>query len=237
VRGLDPDVITYPVTSTLGDVLITFFYILVSILVLNFDVIWLGYLLSAILFLSPFIILSINYDLDIVVQQLRESILSVFITSIIIAFTGYFFRSMESILSNMPLIYFIYPALLTAVGDSGGIIGSISTTRMALTGEIDVKRLFGIYLPILNLLLFIVFIVYSSFGSFILFGSIYVNIVFTIILGGILSLNVIAVISILISYVTYYRGLDPDNFVIPIESSLADNITTLILFILTIFLI
>jgi cation transporter-like permease len=49
-----------------------------------------------------------------------------------------------------------------------------------------------------------------------------------------LATNVIAVSAIvLISYavaiLTFKKGLDPDNFVIPIESSLADSITSIAL--------
>ena len=49
-----------------------------------------------------------------------------------------------------------------------------------------------------------------------------------------LATNVVAGLAIeMISYVvavlTYKKGLDPDNFVIPIESSLADSITTICL--------
>jgi cation transporter-like permease len=44
-----------------------------------------------------------------------------------------------------------------------------------------------------------------------------------------LAVPLMAVISYLVATVTYSKGLDPDNFVIPIESSLADSITTIAL--------
>jgi cation transporter-like permease len=40
----------------------------------------------------------------------------------------------------------------------------------------------------------------------------------------------ITLITFAVGYLTYKKGLDPDNFVIPIESSLADSITTGALF-------
>jgi cation transporter-like permease len=41
---------------------------------------------------------------------------------------------------------------------------------------------------------------------------------------------IIVIVSYTVAVLTYRKGLDPDNFVIPIESSLADSITTLSLF-------
>jgi cation transporter-like permease len=51
----------------------------------------------------------------------------------------------------------------------------------------------------------------------------------------VLTTNVIAgaiivIVSYMVAVLTYRKGLDPDNFVIPIESSLADSITTMSLF-------
>jgi cation transporter-like permease len=39
-------------------------------------------------------------------------------------------------------------------------------------------------------------------------------------------------VSFAVAILTFQKGLDPDNFVIPIESSLADTITTAGLFIM-----
>ncbi len=48
---------------------------------------------------------------------------------------------------------------------------------------------------------------------------------------NILAVSSIVVISYAVAIFTYRRGWDPDNFVIPIESSLADGITTISLLI------
>ncbi|NIO37408.1 magnesium transporter MgtE, partial [Candidatus Bathyarchaeota archaeon] len=41
----------------------------------------------------------------------------------------------------------------------------------------------------------------------------------------------IILISYAIAVITFQKGLDPDNFVIPIESALADSITAVALFV------
>ena len=43
---------------------------------------------------------------------------------------------------------------------------------------------------------------------------------------NILAVSFIIIISFIIAISTQKRGLDPDNFVIPIESALAEGITT-----------
>jgi cation transporter-like permease len=46
---------------------------------------------------------------------------------------------------------------------------------------------------------------------------------------NILAVSIMVVIAYFVAIVTYRRGWDPDNFVIPIESSLADSVTTIAL--------
>jgi len=49
-------------------------------------------------------------------------------------------------------------------------------------------------------------------------------------LTNIIAVPVIVIISHLIAILTYRRGFNPDNFVIPIEASLSDSITSLALY-------
>ncbi|MEM3194187.1 MAG: magnesium transporter, partial [Candidatus Bathyarchaeia archaeon] len=59
----------------------------------------------------------------------------------------------------------------------------------------------------------------------------FISLTLTLIMTNIIAIPVIVAISYIVSILTFKRGLDPDNFVIPIESSLADNITTIALLI------
>jgi cation transporter-like permease len=45
-----------------------------------------------------------------------------------------------------------------------------------------------------------------------------------------MAASLIILIAYTTAILTFKRGLDPDNFVIPIESSLADSLTTISLF-------
>jgi len=80
-------------------------------------------------------------------------------------------------------------------------------------------------------------IIFAFFSIFsLLINSMFTPYSFLTFTSLLLITNVIAVAAIvLISYavsiLTLQKGLDPDNFVIPIESSLADSITSLALLI------
>ncbi len=45
--------------------------------------------------------------------------------------------------------------------------------------------------------------------------------------ANILSVSAMVIVAYAVAISTYNRGLDPDNFVIPIESSLADSMMTI----------
>ncbi|MCK5631273.1 magnesium transporter, partial [Candidatus Bathyarchaeota archaeon] len=55
---------------------------------------------------------------------------------------------------------------------------------------------------------------------------------FLLLITNIFSVIVMVYVAFSIAVLTFRRGLNPDNFVIPIESSLADTITTLFLFLI-----
>ena len=50
-----------------------------------------------------------------------------------------------------------------------------------------------------------------------------------LLITNLLAVFIIVIISFAIAMATFRKGLDPDNFVIPIESTLTDGITTIAL--------
>jgi mgtE-like transporter len=63
------------------------------------------------------------------------------------------------------------------------------------------------------------------------------NLLLILFVSNVIAFTVIVILSYAISILTFKRGLDPDNFVIPVESSLADSITTIALFVALIVII
>ena len=81
----------------------------------------------------------------------------------------------------------------------------------------------------------IVYVIYALFSSLSQFSATFLDIfVFVALLlaTNIFASVFMACIAFAVAILTFKRGLDPDNFVIPIESSLADTFTTVSLLIM-----
>jgi len=236
-KGLDPDVIVYPIMSTVADIVITLCYVFIlnlfflSGIVGRYVVVFLGVLLIT---LALDVLPRCIHDQGFV-KTIKESLLTLVFVTFIVNVTGTVLKGISEIVGRRKEIYIVYPALIDTVGDVGSVVGSTATTKLALgllkpsfhairnhatrisaTWAASII-MFAVY-PILSLL---------TQGTFTLHS-------FLSFTGLLLTANVIAVSAIvLISYavaiLTFKKGLDPDNFVIPIESSLADSITSLAL--------
>jgi mgtE-like transporter len=164
------------------------------------------------------------------VKTIKESLLTLIFLAFIVNVTGTVLKSIS--LGNIKEIYTVYPALIDTVGDVGSVVGSTATTKLALgllkpsfsamrdhTTQILSAWLASIimfvFFPVLSLL------VNESFTAhaFLAFTSF-------LIITNLIAVGAIVLISYAISILTFQKGLDPDNFVIPIESSLADSITS-----------
>ena len=155
----------------------------------------------------------------------------------IVNVTGSLLGRIKDVVGRRPEVYTVYPAMIDTVGGVGSIVGSTATTKLAL-GLIDssfssIKRhsceIGGAWGASL-----IMFTLYSMLSFFALGGSSSTHpLKFTaqLLTANILAVFFIVFIAYALAIFTYKHGWDPDNFVIPIESSLADSITTLSLLI------
>jgi mgtE-like transporter len=232
-RGLDPDIIQYPIMSTFADIFITVCY--VFILTISFRNQIVVAFFGVIQFFATIYFLSRNIHDDIFVKTLKESFLTLLFVSIIFNLTGTILKTFSLKGSNE--IYLIYPALISTVGDVGSIVGSTVTTKLALgllTPNLSSMRNHMSHIGSAWLASMLMFIFYSA--VFLLVTSTLTLYSFFRLSTLLLTINIVAIAAIvLISYsisiLTFQKGLDPDNFVIPVESSLADSITSMVLFI------
>jgi len=235
-RGWDPDVITYPFTSSFGDLFITVFYLVVGHLIYVFDLSILAIIFTVPIIVLPIVLIRLGMDKRLFYRELGESIVSLFISGLIVTVTGYIMQSFEGYIRSRPYIYFIYPALLTTIGDVGSIIGSSSTTGLSMSGDIFHNYRPLIYMSILVVVIPILFMFYTFLGHMLIVGLtplVYIEYI-GVGLAGFMSTLLISLFSISIAYLTFRRSLDPDHFVIPIESTSADLLTTFILYIVLI---
>lgn len=238
-KGLDPDVVVYPITSTAMDIVVTIFYILMLNLLFFFGSFG-KYAVTFITFIPAILMLYIlprNIHEEEFVKTIKESFFTVMFVAFLVNVTGTILKSISEqvIVEDRKEIYTVYPALTATVGNVGSVVGSTATTKLAL------GLLKPSFIALRNHATQIVATWAASMTMFVFFStlSLLMNGIFALhiflrftsllLTANILAVTTIVLVSYAISILTFQRGLDPDNFVIPIVSSLADSITSIAL--------
>ena len=233
-RGLDPDVIVYPIISTMSDIVDTLCYVFclnIFFKVSSFGnyLIWL--LDFAFLFIVIYIFVKTVKEREFT-KLIKEFLLTLAAVTVIVNITGSLLVRVSEVINNRPEVYMVYPALIDTVGDVGSIIGSTVTTKLAL-GTIKPK-LSSIKTQITaiggawsaSLVLFVSYAALSSVTSGVNTLGDILRFTGQLLITNIFAVSIMIFIAYSIAIFTYRRGLNPDTFVIPIESSLADTVTT-----------
>ena len=236
-RGLDPDVIVYPIMSTVADIIITLCYVFT----LNL------FFLSG--FVGRYIVISLGMTLIILafgilprcirdqgsVKTIKESLLTTVLVAFAVNVTGTILKNISEIVGSRKEIYTVYPALIDTVGDVGSVVGSTATTKLTLgllkpsfhTMRNHATRISATWTASIAMFVLYSILSLSLQGSFTL--HIFLSFTALLLTTNIIAVSAIVLISYAIAILTFKKGLDPDNFVIPIESSLADSITSIAL--------
>jgi mgtE-like transporter len=236
-RGLDPDVVVYPVMSTVADIFITLCYIAVLNL---FFIGALGQWAIGLSCLVPvvlvFYILSKNLHEVEFIKTLKESMVTMLLVAFLVNVTGTLLLGINKFVAERVEIYTIYTALIGMIGNVGSVIGSTATTKLALgllapsfsSMKHHAKAIFSAWTA--SIIMFVVLAVLSlSIHSMFSFSS-FSSLILIVLVANVLAVAAIVFLSYAVSILTFKRGLDPDNFVIPVESSLADSVTSFALF-------
>ncbi|MCW4020738.1 MAG: magnesium transporter [Candidatus Bathyarchaeota archaeon] len=238
--GLDPDVVVYPVMSTFADVADTLCFILAVELLFSlgpFGPYLIGVLDSAFILLVLYILAKYGKEREFAVT-LKEFFLALVAVTFIVNITGSVLGKIGQVIGSRPKVYFVYPALISTVGAVGSIVGSTATTKLALgtvkSSFAEVKR----NIPEISGTcaasgtLFVFFAVLSSFFTHevIVFNEL-LELIAVLLTLNLLAAPLVSVVAYGVAVLTYKRGLNPDNFVIPFESSLSDSVTTVCLLI------
>lgn len=235
-RGLDPDVTVYPIISTVADVIVTACYIIMlkvffmqgypgSYLIWSFN---LAFLCLALYVLSK------DAGKEGFAKTLKESFLTIALVAFIVNITGSFLTRITKVVEGRPEIYLIYPALIDTIGSVGSIVGSTASTKLVLgtlkSSFSSIKQhmyeIVGAWAASS-----VMFMLYSIISCVMQEMSIskFVRLTALLFTTNILAVLSMVVVAYAVGILTYRKGWDPDNFVIPIESSLADTLTTVAL--------
>jgi mgtE-like transporter len=239
-RGLDPDIIVYPIMSTVADVFITLCYILVLTLFFSFS--FAGKPIIAVIILVHLILVLYIVPKDFRAQDfrrnLKESFLTILFVSVIVNITGTVLKNIREIVATRTLgkeIIIVYPALIDIIGDVGSVVGSTATTKLALgllrpslsSFRHHAKTVFSSWAA--SIVIFLVIAILSPAINGTLSTFTLTNLISILLIANVIAVAGIVLLSFGISILTFQKGLDPDNFVIPIESSFADSLMSIAL--------
>ena len=233
-RGLDPDIVVYPIISTAVSIFITLCYI--GVLNLFFFLPYLGRLaILAIGFTHVFLVLyliSQDKQEPEFLKTISESLIMLLFVSLMVTLTGTIFRGISNFAENRKEIYTIYPALINMVSNVGSVVGSTANTKLALglltpsfsSIKNHTKNITSAWVA--SFLMFTVLALISLAVNRVFSLSSVLNFMVIIWLSNVIAVIGIALLSYWVSILTFKRGLDPDNFVIPVETSFATIVTS-----------
>jgi mgtE-like transporter len=235
--SLDPDTIVYPAISTVAGIIITFLYIGVLNLYFSGSVgKWAIIIFGLINVFLALIIIPRNLREPEFLKIIKESLPTMLLVAFMVNITGTVLKGISSLANASRQVYTVYPATIDMMGDVGLVVSSAATTKLALgvlapsmsSIKNHAKNIFSGWTSSLMLFAALGLLSLALNGVFTLHGV--SSLLLILLVTNVIAFSAITVVSYAISILTFKRGLDPDNFVIPVGSSLADAITTIALF-------
>jgi mgtE-like transporter len=232
-KGLDPDIIEYPIMSTVADIFITLCYIFILNLY-AFSKHAVVFVMLFHLLLTLYIMLR-DFNKKEFIKTIKESFVTLIFVAFIVNVTGTVLNRISDIVGSRKEIYSVYPALIDTVGDVGSVVGSTATTKLALgmlkpsfsAMRNHSQQIFAAWAS--AVVMFILFSALSLSINNMFSLSTFLSFTVLLLTANLIAVSAIILISYAVAILTFQKGLDPDNFVIPIESSIADSITTIAL--------
>ncbi|UCH57410.1 MAG: magnesium transporter [Candidatus Bathyarchaeota archaeon] len=236
-RGLDPDILVYPILASINDIVVTTAYAATIFLVLSggpFNVILTGMFLATI-GISCILVLR-NRRVRFFYQIIREGTTVVIMSSLFGSLNGYFLSGLSGALLEYPGVMVLYPALTNALGNIGSIIGSTKTTSLALgyvrgfKEEISSSVRYILQVELVAVFMHLVFgLVTYMIVAPTVSGVSLATLVGVALISNLSSFLFIAIFAIVAAQLAFRRGLNPDNLVIPVITSISDTVATLTL--------
>ncbi|MCL2358504.1 MAG: magnesium transporter [Nitrososphaerota archaeon] len=235
-RGLDPDTIVYPAVSILANIIMTFLYI--GVLNLYFSVgQWAIILFGLINVFLVLYILPLNSRDREFRKIIKESLPTILLVAFLVNITGTFLKGISNIVRGNRVIYTVYPAMIDMMGDAGLVVSSAATVKLTLGvlsptfGAIKnhAKSILSAWASTLMFFTVLAVLALAINGSFTA-ATLY-SLMLILLVSNVIAFTAIVIVLFVISILTFKYGLDPDNFVIPLVSALADALTTIALFV------
>ncbi len=232
-RGLDPDILVYPILASINDIVVTVFF--VTVVFLN---LWGGIFYGVFAILFVVIVSVVGYlavksrDDSFFQQTIREGTFVVVLSSVFGSVNGVLLSNLGPSLAAMPGLMTMYPALTNALGNVGSIIGSKTTTDIAMGYSKSFKeelkesgkKIVQVEVPAAFMhVVFGVIAFMLSVGQ----GAALMPLIGVALSSNLMSFIIITVFALWSAHLAFERGLNPDNVVIPAITSVSDTTATL----------
>ncbi len=229
-HNFDPDNVTSPLITGLGDLFTLPSILLSGYLVLKYHALSIALFFAILVGISYYLIK--GYKRDNRVSIIKQSIPILLMCSLIGMISGSVMQGKIGLLSTYPSILMLIPVFLEEGGNMGNIFSSRLSTKLHL-GEVEPKlssvskikeelvlvgELFISVFPLVGALTYAISIVAGLKTLSLL------KMVFLSTTAGALLTLIILVITYIVSIYSYKKGIDPDNVSIPILTSVADAI-------------
>lgn len=246
-NGWDPDNITTPLIAAFGD-FFTLPAIVAAIYVVQFVSIVpiVEKILFALVIISTVVELAAGYTSDKEIRNIvRQSTPVLFVCSILGTLAGGILNGSITTLLKSQTLLTLVPLFS---GESGGLV-SVLSARLSSglhSGLIDADLKPGkVTLENFSIVIFLSLIMFPIIGflaeaSTTVLGNAgvnYLNAILISLIAGIIVVGVMLLIVFYISTISYRKGLDPDNIVIPLSTSLTDSISTLVLVVVSLIIL
>ena len=246
-NGWDPDNITTPLIAAFGD-FFTLPAIVAAIYVVQFVSIVpiVEKILFALVIISTVVALAAGYTSDKEIRNIvRQSTPVLFVCSILGTLAGGILNGSITTLLKSQTLLTLVPLFS---GESGGLV-SVLSARLSSglhSGLIDADLKPGkVTLENFSIVIFLSLIMFPIIGflaeaSTTVLGNAgvnYLNAILISLIAGMIVVGVMLFIVFYISTISYRKGLDPDNIVIPLSTSLTDSISTLVLVVVSLIIL
>lgn len=246
-NGWDPDNITTPLIAAFGD-FFTLPAIVAAIHIVEFVSIVpiVEKILFALVIISTLLALVAGYTSDKEIRNIvRQSTPVLFVCSILGTLAGGILNGSITTLLKSQTLLTLVPLFS---GESGGLV-SVLSARLSSglhSGLIEAELKPGkVTLENFSIVLFLSLIMFPVIGflaeaSTTVLGNAgvnYLNAILISLIAGMIVVGVMLLIVFYISTISYRKGLDPDNIVIPLSTSLTDSISTLVLVVVSLIIL
>jgi mgtE-like transporter len=246
-NGWDPDNITTPLIAAFGD-FFTLPAIVAAIYVVQFVSIVpiVEKILFALVIISTVVALAAGYTSDKEIRNIvRQSTPVLFVCSILGTLAGGILNGSITTLLKSQTLLTLVPLFS---GESGGLV-SVLSARLSSglhSGLIDADLKPGkVTLENFSIVIFLSLIMFPIIeflaeASTTVLGNAgvnYLNAILISLIAGMIVVGVMLLIVFYISTISYRKGLDPDNIVIPLSTSLTDSISTLVLVVVSLIIL